>query len=65
MRRGPKRSRREVSEDELKKHLESHPRAPLEFDGMRYTHPVKMKGLIWNKPVAASHDGKHYIIEDI
>jgi len=61
----PKRRKREVTADELKKHVESHPRAPLSFDGMRYTHPVKMKGLIWNKPVGSFENGKHFIIEDL
>lgn len=57
-------SKREVTEAEFEAYLVGHANAPLVFDGFRYTTPVKMNGLTWNKPVAAKADGKFILIED-
>lgn len=39
------------------------------FDGMRYTVPVKMRGITWNKPIAylggTEHDRKYFIVTDL
>lgn len=55
----------EVPEAEFQDFIDKHPHAPLAFDGMRYTYPVKLKGVVWNKPVAyKDHDGKFYKLTD-
>ena len=36
----------------------------VQFDGIPYTIPVKMKGHVWNKPVAAKVDGRFFLIND-
>jgi hypothetical protein len=58
----PPRLQRAVSKEEFDKYVNEHQFAPLDFDGLRYTHPVQMKGLVWHRPVAAVVDGKFYLI---
>ena len=58
-------TKRPVSRDELDQFVREHVPA-LTFDGMRYTHPVKMNGCMWNRPVAyVDADGKCFVIEDV
>ena len=57
------RQKREVSEAEFDQFVAEH-QPELHFDGMRYTHPVKMEGHVWQKPVAAIEDEKYYLIDD-
>lgn len=56
-------TKREVSQPVFEQYVKDHPQE-LRFDGLRYTHPVKLNGLTWNKPVAYKQDGKFYVIED-
>ena len=51
----------EVTKEQLDSFLAANP--GLEFDGLRYTERVQMKGLVWKKPMAYTQDGKHYLIE--
>jgi len=51
----------EVTKEQLDSFLAANP--GLEFDGLRYTERVQMKGLVWKKPLAYTQDGKHYLIE--
>jgi hypothetical protein len=39
-----------------------HP--PLNFDGIRYSTEVPMRGHLWLKPMAAKLDDKYYLIKD-
>ena len=57
-------NKREVTKLELEQFVAQHQPA-LTFDGMRYTHPVRMNGLTWLRTVAyIDSDGKCYLIED-
>ncbi len=51
----------EITKEDLEAFVYKRPH--LKFDGMRYTEPVKMRGLTWNRPVASSENGKHFLIE--
>jgi hypothetical protein len=59
--------KKEVPEAEMQKFLEGQ---RTSFDGLRYTVPVKLKGLVWNKPVAyveytTSAPPKYFIVTDL
>jgi hypothetical protein len=51
----------EVTPEQFEEFLAKKPH--VKFDGVRYTEPVQMRGLIWNKPVACTRRGKCYLIE--
>ena len=51
----------EISKQDLEEFVKARPH--LKFDGLRYTEPVKIRGLTWNRPVAFSENGKHFLIE--
>lgn len=57
------RTKTETTKEVFEKFIAAFPR-PLKFDGIRYTEDVKMRGGIWNKPVAAIVEGKYFLIND-
>ena len=57
------RTKTETTKEAFEKFIAAFPR-PLDFDGMRYTEDVKMRGGTWKKPVAAVVEGKYFLIND-
>lgn len=57
-----RRIKAEVTEAEFKNFLAEHPE--LVHDGMRHTVPVRIRGGVWHKPLAATMDGKFYLLRD-
>ena len=54
----------EVTDGQLQDFLKTRP--DLQFDGMRYWEPVKMKGLVWRRTLAYTDPATktHYLVED-
>jgi len=55
------RKRVEISKDEFDKLISDNPHWVLR--GAIYVQPMKLKGLVWNKPMAYTLENKYYRLE--